>query len=94
MSTTTMNVAVVGYGYWGSKHVRVLAGMPDVNVYVAESDPERAANARETPGVVRCVRDLGDILDEVQAVVVATPPSTHLPVARQAIAHGCGVLVE
>lgn len=94
MSTTTMNVAVVGYGYWGSKHVRVLAGMPDVNVYVAESDPERAAKARETPGVVRCVRDLGDILDEVDAVVVATPPSTHSPVALQAIAHGCGVLVE
>jgi predicted dehydrogenase len=92
--STTINVAVVGFGYWGSKHVRVLASMPDVNVFVAESDPERAARARETPGVVRCVRNLEDIVDELQGVVVATPPSTHLPVARMAIEHGCGVLVE
>ena len=39
-------LAVVGYGNWGSKHVRVLAGMPEVAVTVVDRDPVRLAEAR------------------------------------------------
>ena len=38
--------------------------------------------------------DLGSALDDVDAVVVATPPSTHVPLALQAIEAGKHVLVE
>ena len=34
--TRPLEIAVVGYGNWGSKHTRVLAGMPDVNVTVVD----------------------------------------------------------
>src|SRR5690348_14635056 len=40
-----LEVAVVGYGNWGSKHVRVFSGMPDVRVTVVDSDPLRLAEA-------------------------------------------------
>ena len=40
------HVAVVGYGYWGSKHVRVLSTMPDVAVSVVDRDPRRIEDAR------------------------------------------------
>ena len=40
-----VHVAVVGYGYWGSKHVRVLAAMPDVAVTVVDSDVGRLREA-------------------------------------------------
>ena len=36
------HVAVVGYGYWGSKHVRVLSTMPDVAVAVVDEHVEPA----------------------------------------------------
>ena len=38
---TSTRVAVVGFGYWGSKHVRVLSGIPDVTVTVVDSDHTR-----------------------------------------------------
>ncbi len=30
-----MQIAVLGCGYWGSKHVRVLQGLPDVERVIA-----------------------------------------------------------
>ena len=45
--------AVVGYGNWGSKHVRVLAGMPDVAVTVVDRDPLRLAEAGRAFPMVR-----------------------------------------
>ena len=93
MSSAAVRVAVVGYGYWGSKHARVLAGMPDVTVKVVDSDPRRLATAARSHRL-ECARDLDDVLLETDVVVIATPPSSHLPLALQAIAGGCHVLVE
>ena len=41
-----VRVAVVGYGYWGSKHTRVLSSMPGVQVTIVDNDPARIAEAR------------------------------------------------
>jgi predicted dehydrogenase len=86
---------VVGCGYWGSKHVRVLSGIPEVDQVVA-IDPceERLLNLqRAFPGLALRPA-LGAALDDVDAVVVATPPSTHVQVALKAMAAGKAVLVE
>ena len=40
---TSTRVAVVGLGYWGSKHVRVFSSIPDVTVTVVDSDSTRLA---------------------------------------------------
>jgi predicted dehydrogenase len=88
-------VAVVGYGYWGSKHVRVLSAMPDVGVVVVDGDPERLEEAAaHHPSVEATATDLDDVLDRVDAVLVATPPAAHTPIAIQAIDAGKHVLVE
>ena len=90
-----MRVGVVGCGYWGSKHVRVMSGLPSVTRVVAiDSRPEvREAMEVEFPGVVGRP-SLVTALDEVDAVVVATPPETHFDVAAEAMAAGKHVLVE
>src|ERR1700754_3607023 len=88
-------VAVVGYGYWGSKHVRVLSAMPDVGVVVVDGDPERLEEAAaHHPSVEATATDLDDVLDRGDAVLVATPPAAHTPIAIQAIDAGKHVLVE
>ena len=56
-----IRVGVVGYGYWGSKHVRVLATMPGVEVTVIE---ERADRLREAVAHFPAVR-VASRLDEV-----------------------------
>ncbi len=90
-----MRVAVLGCGYWGMKHVRVLQQQADVDEVVGvDPDPQRRASVSEMfPGVVTGER-LEDVLDTVEAVVVATPPSSHAEVARAAICAGKHVLVE
>lgn len=88
------HVAVVGYGYWGSKHVRVLSSLPDVAVTVVDNAENRLAEAVANYPAVRLASELGDVLDAVDAVVVATPPSTHAAVAHAALRAGRAVLVE
>ena len=93
--TSRVRVAVVGYGYWGSKHVRVLSTMPDVAVTVVDSDVTRIEEAAaHYPSVEDTATDLGDVLDRMDAVLVATPPASHYAVAVQALKHGKHVLVE
>jgi predicted dehydrogenase len=87
-------VAVVGYGYWGSKHVRVLSSLPGVEVTVVDSRFERIADARANYPAVCTAERLEDVLGDVDAVVVATPPGSHAAIASRALKAGKHVLVE
>jgi predicted dehydrogenase len=90
-----VHVAVVGYGYWGSKHVRVLSTMPDVAVTVVDTDTDRLEEAAATyPSVESTATDLDDVLDHVDAVLVATQPASHAAVALKALKAGKHALVE
>jgi predicted dehydrogenase len=93
-SRTPDRVAVVGYGYWGSKHVRVLSSMQGVEVTVVDGSQDRLAEAMANYPSARLATDLDDVLDDVDAVVVATPPASHFAVAMQVIRAGRHVLVE
>jgi predicted dehydrogenase len=87
-------VAVVGYGYWGSKHVRVLSSTPGVEVTIVDSQPARLTEAAAHYPSARLALNLGDVLDDIDAVVVATPPGSHAAVAHRALEAGKHVLVE
>jgi predicted dehydrogenase len=87
-------IAVVGFGYWGAKHVRVLSSTPGVAVSVVDADEDRLAEAESRYPAAKLATDLTDVLDDVQAVVVATPPRSHFPIARRALESGRHVLVE
>ena len=89
-----VEVAVVGYGNWGSKHVRVFAGIPDVKVTVVDRDPLRLAEAGRKHSTVKLAEDLDRVLETADVVVVATPPASHAPIAHAAIRAGCHVLIE
>ena len=89
-----VRVAVVGYGYWGAKHVRVLASAPEVEVFVVDAHAGRLAEAAARYQSARFASDLDEVLDDIDAVVVATPPASHVGVARRALEAGKHVLVE
>jgi predicted dehydrogenase len=87
-------IAVVGYGYWGSKHVRVLSSMPGVAVSVVDGSQDRLSEAAANYPAARLATDLDEVLGDIDAVVIATPPGSHAGLALRAIEAGKHVLVE
>jgi predicted dehydrogenase len=87
---------LVGCGYWGAKLARNFHALPEARlVAVADLDPERRAHAvRHYPDAC-VVADHRRLLEPaIDAVVIATPPSTHAALALEALAAGKHVLVE
>src|SRR4051794_41032637 len=92
-----IGAAVVGCGYWGPNLARNLAEASDFTLHALcdrDADPLRAL-ARRHPDA-KTYRDFDQMLcdDAVQAVVIATPPQTHFPLAMAALKAGKHVLVE
>lgn len=92
---TGLRVAVVGCGYWGSKHVRVLHSTDGVDqVVLVDAQETRLHSLMRSYPNAPSFASLKEALPHVDAVVVATPPTSHVPIALQAIAAGKHVLVE
>jgi predicted dehydrogenase len=92
-----VGVALIGCGYWGPNLIRNFSEV-DQGTMVACTDlsADRLMRmARRYPGI-KCTRNYEEILCDpnIDAVVVATPVSTHYPIARQALEHGKHVMIE
>lgn len=87
---------VIGAGFWGRNHARVLNEMEDAQlVAVCDTDRARAEEAGRRFGADWYSEDealLGR--DDVEAVCVCTPTATHAEIAIKTIHHGKHVLVE
>ncbi|HEV7807482.1 MAG TPA: Gfo/Idh/MocA family oxidoreductase [Solirubrobacteraceae bacterium] len=90
-------VAVVGYGYWGPNLVRnVVASSSMELAALCERDQTRADAFRARMPGVRVESDFDELLLDasIDAVIVATPPTTHYALCKQALLAGKHVLVE
>ncbi len=87
---------VIGWGYWGPKIARNLNSLPHASVtYVADTDAHRlTAFAANQPWVQTTTQREDIFRSDVDAIVIATPVSTHFQLAREALLHGKHVLVE
>jgi predicted dehydrogenase len=87
-------IGVVGTGYLGRLHARVLTEMPEVDVAgFVEAKDATAAEVAQTLGIRR-FDSIAALAAEIDCAVVATPTTTHFDVARELIEAGCDVLVE
>jgi predicted dehydrogenase len=89
-----VRVAVVGLAGIGRRHAALLAEMPEAEL-VGACDISAAAAAAVPPGVP-FQEDFAAMLDDTQpeAVVLATPPASHLPLTTAAAERGVHVLAE
>ena len=92
-----VGVAVVGLGYWGPNLVRNLQEHPSAEMiaFCDTREDALAKLARRYPGA-HPTRNVQEILesDDIEAVAIATPVSTHYDLARAALCAGKHVLVE
>jgi predicted dehydrogenase len=92
-----IRVGVIGYGYWGPNLVRNFMLAPGSSVTrVCDLREERLTPLqKQYPGLKTCTRAHEMINDpEIDAVVIATPVSSHFELALAALQAGKHVLVE
>ena len=91
-----IRVGVVGVGYWGSRHVRVLRSTTGVATVIGVDQrfAQVGDDRREPEHGVTAYAFIEDALPHVDAVVIATPPTSHVPLALKAIAAAKHVLIE
>jgi predicted dehydrogenase len=93
----TLQLGVVGLGYWGPNVARNLAAIPgcELSWLCDPRTEQRERVQRAFPGA-RTTGELGELLadDALDAVILATPVATHAPLARAVLDAGKHCFVE
>jgi predicted dehydrogenase len=88
---------MIGVGYWGPNLIRNFSDLDDAQVVACSDLSQERLNkiAKRYPGV-KCTTNYEEMLRDpnVDAVVIATPVSTHYPIACAALEHGKHVMIE
>jgi predicted dehydrogenase len=93
----TPRVAVVGLGYWGPNLVRNLHEVPGVELAcVCDADPKRLETIALRYPAVPGTTNFDDVVNDpsIDAVVLATPVSTHYHLGLRALNAGKHLFVE
>src|SRR5215510_2015705 len=97
MGAQQPSIAIVGVGYWGKNLLRTFGRLSGARVTtLCDLDPERLAAARAEHPDLHCTDDFDALItrDDVDAMVIATPPSRHHLMALAALRAGKHVWVE
>jgi predicted dehydrogenase len=92
-----INIGVIGYGYWGPNLVRNFMEVPGAKVTtVCDQKPERLNIVRSRYPTIKTTSDYGDLLSDpiLDAIVIATPVSSHFELALQALQANKHIFVE
>jgi 2-hydroxy-4-carboxymuconate semialdehyde hemiacetal dehydrogenase len=93
----TVNLAVVGLGAFGHKHLDALTQIPDAKIqYVAHSTLEKAKKVAEKYGAEGAFASYSELLaqDDLDGVILATPTQMHHAQTLEALRAGKNVMVE
>ena len=97
MAKEKINLAVIGFGYWGPNLVRNFVALQQAKVGlicdIAEKQLKKASQAYPW---IKATRNYAEVLEnqKTQAVAIATPVKTHYQLALKALRAGKHVLVE
>ena len=92
-----MNIAIIGYGYWGPNILRNFSARKDCTVrMVCDVRSERLEPVRKFYPAVEVSTNAADALHDpaMDAVCIITPVSTHFELAKDALLHDKHVLIE
>src|SRR5512145_370849 len=92
-----MRVGVIGCGYWGPNLIRnLLENRRCESVTICDRDRESLERARQRFPHLRCLSDVDELLADpgIEAVLIATPVSTHFELASAALQSGRHTFIE
>lgn len=91
------NVALIGCGQMGAAHLDDIYYKENVKItYVCDIDSEKASLFKRKYNAANISTDYKDCIsrDDVDIVIAATYPSTHLEILKECIAHGKHLICE
>jgi len=91
------NIGIIGCGYWGPNLLRNFIQLHSCNIKaVCELDDSRLNYIHTKHPSIHTTKDYFELLtdDDIDAIVIATAPSNHYCLAKEALEHGKHVLVE
>ncbi len=92
-----MNIALIGYGYWGKNLARNFNAAEGCTLaYLVEPDIAKQESFSKLYPSVKILSSTEDLYAsaDLDAVVIATPVDTHYPLAKEALLADKHVLVE
>ena len=91
-----ITVGVIGCGYWGPNLIRNFIEIPASEVLaIADLRRERLDQIKTRYPQVTVTENYRDLLNmDLDAVVIATPPTSHFAIARECLLRSLHVLVE
>jgi predicted dehydrogenase len=90
----SVRIGVVGVGYLGRHHARILSSLPGVELMaVVDTNASRAHDVAAASGT-RPLTEFRDLLGNVDAVTLAVPTELHREIAVRFLTAGVHVLVE
>ena len=92
-----MNVAVIGLGYWGPNLLRNLYELHRCEkMFACDLDDKKLLKIKSRYPVIEITRDFSEIINNetIDAVIIATPVSSHFPLARQVLKAGKHLFLE
>ncbi|WP_321469672.1 Gfo/Idh/MocA family oxidoreductase [Halarcobacter sp.] len=90
-----MNVALIGYGYWGINLARTISSTEGLNlVSIFDNEINRINEAKKLYEftTVTSFEELFNL--DIEAVFIATPPASHYNIAKQALLNNKHIFVE
>ena len=79
---TKVNVAVVGCGHLGRWHVQKARDLENSNLVAIIESEKGVDSAKKLYPDIKIVSDVMSVIDEIDAVVLATPTSTHFDLIK------------
>jgi predicted dehydrogenase len=90
----TIRVGVIGTGYLGGRHARVLTEIPEAQVVGFVEPNDAIAALIEAQHHLKRFESVPALASEIECAVVATPTTKHFEVARELLESGVDVMIE
>lgn len=93
----SINIGVIGYGYWGPNVVRNFMFAEGANITsICDVNAKALAKAQKSLPKIKTTVDVHEILEspDIDAVAIVTPVYTHFELARRALENGKHIFIE
>ena len=86
-----LRIGLIGAGPWGKNYISAISNLHHKYSFKAIV----SKSLKDSPPGVKILRKVGSIFDEnLDCLVVASAPTTHVDITAEALSHGVNVLVE